>query len=107
VVAAQSMLITKPASTPTLTEPHSVYDFTSIAVSAAGKVVRNPTLKLFKPFTTAVQTKTSVFSNGHNNIVIEDVEFYEHLYSSHTDNTNETQKHTHTVEKNLYITKFA
>ena len=55
--AVQGTSITRPELTPTDTDPQIVYEFTSIASPADGKAARNPIWKLFKPFTTAVQTK--------------------------------------------------
>ena len=55
--AVHGTSITRPAVTPTDTDPQIVYEFTSTASLAAGKATRNPTWKLFKPFTTATQTE--------------------------------------------------
>jgi len=66
----QSTLISKPLDTTLFHVPQTVYESTEILTPAVGKAVVNPTWKLFKPFTTAVQTKVS--SNASNNILIED-----------------------------------
>ena len=56
--AAQVMVTSKPRVTPTIRVPQTVYEFMSTAAPAVGKAVGNPTWKLFRPFTTAVQTKS-------------------------------------------------
>ena len=57
VDAAQATSITLPTVTPTVSDPQSGYELMSTAEPADGSAAGNPTWKLFKPFTTAVQTK--------------------------------------------------
>ena len=55
--AAQSTVTSAPRVTPTIVVPQTVYEVVTTGSLAVGKAVGNPTWKLFKPFTAAVQTK--------------------------------------------------
>jgi len=52
VLVAQSTLMTRPTDTTSFHVPHTLYESVSTTEPSAGNPVRNPTTKLFKPFTT-------------------------------------------------------